>query len=346
MNTPLWLLLGWMFHLTGVSAAPSSEEWDQYKQACKDEVHVHCIRQGIGLLNRSDVSNTRKAIVHGLMATAYLAIDQKSNARRSLEQMVQLAPCRTEPPAPLPSEVLQFFRKARRKVLAADQAPPVITHIPLNPEQLRTSGLFQAKITENLGMKQVLLHYRTKPKAPYQTQEFERVGKESYRYQMPKSQRSKIQFFQYYIEAQDCATQTSRAEAAIQRPFEVFLHAQGSSGRTIGGSVLTAVGAALLIGSVVAFISANSELVRWEATNNLARSEEIRTNIIILHSVGWSGVGVGLGMIGGGIYLLAAPPPKPQTSQRIQQSFRVPKPQRFNPNREANHATMVRIASE
>lgn len=345
MNAPFWLLLWWLPHLTGGGvSAVSSEDWSQYKQLCKDEVHVRCIRQGIGWLNRSDVSKTRKAVIHGLMATAYIAVDQRADARRSLKKLVEIAPCRTAPPAPLPGEVLKFFQKARQDLLKKDRTPPVITHIPLTPEQFRESGLFQARVTENLGLHRVRFHYRIKPNATYTTEVMNRQSQEQFSYQLPKKLRARLKFFQYYIEAEDCATRVSRAEASTRKPFEVFLQAKGGNARTIGGSVLTAVGASLLIGSMVSFLSANSELERWKATDSLERSEEIRTNIIILHSVGYGGIGVGLGMMAGGVYLLLSKPRRaskaPKTAPSLSSSIHT------QPNSEASHGTMVRISSE
>lgn len=339
----LWGLMLWLC-CPVFAVSPSEAEgdrWTRYERLCRDEVHVQCIRQGILWLQQDGVATSRKVQVYGYMAIAHLALDQKEQARTVLTQMITLAPCASQPPISLPTDVLTFFHNTRRDILHKDQAPPIITHIPLTHQQFRDTGTIEAKVTENLGLRQVTLYYRTEPQAAYQSQTLVESGREQFRTQLSPSVYKKTMFFQYYLEAEDCATRTARAQASNHEPFQVFLQAQGSSARTIGGGLLIALGSALVISSVFTFLSANSELERWKATDDLAKSEEIRNNILMFHGLGWGGLGLGLGSMATGIFLVLPRSPRPPSlvmNPRLQKPF-------ISLSKEARHATKVRVSS-
>ncbi len=314
-------------------AATPFMPWSQYEKICKDAIHIQCIRQGIKRLARKGIPDSQKSQVYGYLAAAYLAINQRPDAEKALVRMVELDPCRDQPPPTLPPTMTRLYRATRRKVLHQDQTPPAISHQPLSLQQFRTSGLFQATITENLKLRQTTLYYRLSTSGPYTSIPLRQSAPNKFEARIGVRIRQRARHFQYYLEAIDCARHVGKAQAANQRPFEIVMQLKASSGRVVAGAVLIVLGSGLLVTSPLTFLSANSELERWKATNDITRSEAIRSHIILLHGLGWSGLGLGLTLGVIGTYLVLTQPRKVAPTVRQLSLY---------PN-EADHATMVRV---
>jgi hypothetical protein len=295
---------------------PSTEdEVTLWQRSCTDGLHVLCIRRGRLLLENGKLSPRQTAIVYAHLASAYRATGQREAALHALEQITRIDPCTTELPVVLNPELTEAFQQNRQRVIQADRQVPVLLHIPPSIENFRNDSQFEVMATDNLKVREVRLYYRLKPSDAFVPLTFQHKHGNRYQVILPRKLWQNANTLHYYIEAEDCATNKARIPGANQEPFALILRSTtGSNAKTIVGSLLLAAGSAMLIGSLLSFISANSELERWYATHHLEQSEVIRESIILYHTLGWSGLGLGLISAGIGTYLII---PSRQTTKEL-----------------------------
>lgn len=273
------------------------EGYERWLQSCKDGEHVTCTRDGVVLLSKKLTTKQKRQVLSRL-AGAYLALGQQERAEREMNRAVQIAPCQL-PPQGLPAAGLALYKRTQQGIFQKDAAAPILSHISPPVERFKQNGLLTAKATDDLKVRSVSLYYRTTPKAPFLGLALERKPNDRFSIKVPAKVRRDMKIFDYYISAQDCLNRSTSVGSADQ-PLKLITESKGSPPKTIGGTVMIAVGVAMLLATPLAFIQSNEALNRWRATNDLAASEEIREQIILYQALGWGGLGLGLALVGGG----------------------------------------------
>jgi len=278
----------------------------QLKRVCSEGVHVRCIRLSLIHLKATKLNPLQKAKIYGFLTNAYLAVGKEEEAREAVAQMVRVFPCASKPPIKISSLMLLLFRQERQRLLKEDQERPQIIHIPPTKKEFLLQQTIQAQVTDNIGIKKVYLYYRFDKKGGYFSIPLLRQKKNLFRAKIKGLYPSKTSIFQYYIRAQDCASRVSQAQLDEREPYFILFRNQTKRGRSFAGALMLSIGAAITISSSFAFFAANEKLEVWKATSDLARSEKIRKEIILLTAVGWGGIGLGILSAGAGVWILSS----------------------------------------
>jgi hypothetical protein len=300
----VWLVgLSSLLSAAPLGPPPSADKVKRFETTCREGIHVSCLRSGVAWLQTAQLTPPLKRRIQARLVDAYLALGRNQDADALLRTMIKEQPCSTTPP-PLSQQSLVLYRQLQQNALRSDISPPIISHIKPGASAFRNTPTFRAKVTDDLHVKSVVLFYRTTPKGMFRRLPFSQTSKTQYSATIPKKTLLKIKEFQYYILATDCANQKATNQANAQSPMRIILEVDGSSAKSVGGGVLIAIGVALVVGSSLAFFNVSADTDRWNRTNDLKESENIRERIILFTALGWGGIGLGLLAGAGGAALL------------------------------------------
>ena len=299
--------------LVQLLVAPASAGIEGVLKICDDGRHLQCLARALNILRVGRETPEQRARLYARLGNARVALGRLESGRAALAKYVRLAPCGSLPPGAVRRARVEFAQ-IRKRALARDREPPVISHMIPSPQRLRERRLIEAEVTDNLGVREVTLRFRERLGGSYTAVKMARVSGSTYRWRVPQGLFRSTPYLHYYIAARDCAGSGRATRGRPTAPLEVELKAPPVRARSILGWSLTGLGVGSAVAGTVAFVAAANDLDRFKKTLDLQEAEEIRKQILSNSILGWVAVGVGGALTSAGIYLIATASRRPSTA--------------------------------
>ncbi len=307
-----------------IGAPVSSSEMKTFVRLCRDDAHVACIRKGVGWLYNSKLTKRQKKNIYFHVSRAYLYLGKQKSAAAMMHSLLYLDPCLTQLPTQ-EEQLNKLFEETRRHIIQKEAGPPILSHIPPSPRELRKKHRIEVKVSDKFTTRTLNLYYRLSKMDSYRIVPFVRQNQQLYIATFPAKELQGAKAFYYYIEAANCMKKRAQ-EGSSNAPITIILESSQNSARSIVGMTLVGLSAALLIGSGISFYVLINESQRWKLTHSAEQKEMVEQRLLTYNILAWGGLGLSAtaGIIG--VWLLlpqkqSSPQKKPsqtahQTLQR------------------------------